>query len=94
MRAKNQSKLMKKGAKKHVDKDIEAIDRAARASVVHMIGETEVMAEKSFRLGKKVLINVGYNILKKNLRQTEIDHSTEKVMVHDSVIRSVVLSNR
>lgn len=54
-----------------VDKDIETIDRATRAGVVHLIGETEVMAEKGSKLGKKVLINVGYNILKKNLRQTE-----------------------
>ncbi|RVX20638.1 Potassium transporter 5 [Vitis vinifera] len=54
-----------------VDKDIEAIDRAARAGVVHFIGENEVIAEKGSKLGKKVLINVGYNILKKNLRQTE-----------------------
>ncbi|RVW54550.1 Potassium transporter 5 [Vitis vinifera] len=54
-----------------VDKDMEAIDRAARAGVVHFIGENEVIAEKGSKLGKKVLINVGYNILKKNLRQTE-----------------------
>ena len=55
----------------NVDKDIEAIDRAAQAGVVHLIGETEVMADKGSGLGKKVLINVGYNILKKNLRQAE-----------------------
>ena len=39
--------------------------------MVHFIGENEVIAEKGSKLGKKVLINVGYNILKKNLRQTE-----------------------
>ncbi|RVX20640.1 Potassium transporter 5 [Vitis vinifera] len=54
-----------------VDKDIEAIDRATQAGVVHLIGEIEVMAKKGSKLGKKVLINVGYNILKKNLRQKE-----------------------
>ena len=54
-----------------VDKDIEAIDRAMQAGVVHLIGEIEVMAKKGSKLGKKVLINVGYNILKKNLRQKE-----------------------
>ena len=50
----------------------------------------EVMAKKGSKLGKNVLINVGYNILKKNLRQTEIGHSTKKVMVHGLVIRRVV----
>ena len=54
-----------------VKKDIEVIDRAAQVGVVHLIGETEVMADKGSRFGKRVLINVGYNILKKNLRQTE-----------------------
>ncbi|KAJ9696432.1 hypothetical protein PVL29_008583 [Vitis rotundifolia] len=73
-----------------VDKDIEAIDKGARPGVVHLISENELMAEKGSRLREKVLINVGYNILKKNLRLTDIGHSTEKVMVHDSVIRPVV----
>ena len=54
-----------------VKKDIEVIDSAAQVGVVHLIGETEVMADKGSRFGKRVLINVGYNILKKNLRQTE-----------------------
>ena len=53
-----------------VDKNIEAIDRVSRASVVHLIGETKVIAKKGSRLGKKVLINVYYNILKKNLSWT------------------------
>ncbi|KAJ9696431.1 hypothetical protein PVL29_008582 [Vitis rotundifolia] len=69
-----------------IDKNIEAIDRGARPGVVHLISEIKVMAEKGSKLGKNVLINVGYNILKKNLRQIEISHSTEKVMVHSSVI--------
>ena len=54
-----------------VDKDIKAVERAVGAGIVHLIGETEVIAGKGSRLGKKVLINVGYNILKRNLRQTD-----------------------
>ena len=54
-----------------VDKDIEKVDRAVLAGIVHLIGETEVIAEKGSGFGKKVLINTFYNILKRNLRQTD-----------------------
>ena len=40
--------------------------------MVHLIDEIEVIVKKGFRLGENVLINVSYNILKKNLRQIEI----------------------
>ena len=51
-----------------MDKDIEAVERGAGAGIMHLIGQTELTAGKSSRLGKKVLINIGYNILKRNLR--------------------------
>ena len=77
-------KIDEKMRQKDVDKENEAIDKAAWAGVI------EVMAKKGSKLGKNVLINVGYNILKKNLRQTEIGHSTKKIMVHGLVIRRMV----
>lgn len=67
-----ESKIMdERRAQEEIEKDIEAVERAARAGVVHLIGENEVMAEKGSKLGKKILINFGYNILKRNLRQTD-----------------------
>ncbi|XP_034691225.1 potassium transporter 5-like isoform X2 [Vitis riparia] len=69
--SKESKQIDEKRCQQDVKKDIEVIDRAAQVGVVHLIGETEVMADKGSKFGKRVLINVGYNILKKNLRQAE-----------------------
>ncbi|KAG6647810.1 potassium transporter 5-like [Carya illinoinensis] len=54
-----------------VEREIEGVENARRAGVVHLIGENEVVAGKGAGLAKRFLINYGYNFLKKNLRQTE-----------------------
>ncbi|KAF5455206.1 hypothetical protein F2P56_024808 [Juglans regia] len=54
-----------------LEKEIEGVEKAWRAGIVHLIGENEVVAGKEAGLGKRFLINYGYNFLKKNLRQTE-----------------------
>ncbi|GAB4841150.1 hypothetical protein Ancab_021894 [Ancistrocladus abbreviatus] len=54
-----------------LEKEIEVVDKAYRAGAVHLMGETEVVAGKGASLGKKILINYGYNFLKKNLRQSD-----------------------
>jgi len=54
-----------------VEKGVEAIEKAAREGIVHLIGESEVVASKGASLRKRILINYGYNFLKKNLRQTD-----------------------
>ncbi|XP_062088418.1 potassium transporter 5-like [Humulus lupulus] len=54
-----------------LDREIEAIDKAWGAGVVHLIGENEVVACKGSGIGKRILINYAYNFLKKNLRQTD-----------------------
>jgi KUP system potassium uptake protein len=61
---------------KHVDeeeveREIEGLDEAWRAGVVHLIGENEVVAGKGAGIGKRFLINYAYNFLRKNLSQTE-----------------------
>jgi KUP system potassium uptake protein len=56
---------------KEVEREIEALDEAWRAGVVHLIGENEVVAGKGAGIGKRFLINYAYNFLRKNLRQTE-----------------------
>ena len=54
-----------------VEKEVEAIEKAVREGVVHLIGESEVVASKGASIRKRILINYGYNFLKKNLRQTD-----------------------
>ncbi|MED6198393.1 hypothetical protein PIB30_065934 [Stylosanthes scabra] len=53
------------------DETIEAIEKALEAGIVHLIGESEVVASKGSGIGKKFLINYAYNFLKKNLRQSD-----------------------
>ena len=53
------------------EREMEIIDKACRAGVVHLIGENEVRASKGASLGDRIIINYAYNFLKKNLRQSE-----------------------
>ena len=39
--------------------------------IVYLVGENEVIAGKEAELGKRILINYGYNFLRRNLRQTD-----------------------
>jgi KUP system potassium uptake protein len=54
-----------------VEREIEALEKACRAGVVHLIGENEVVAGKTAGIGKRILIDYAYNFLRRNLRQTE-----------------------
>ncbi|XAR61298.1 hypothetical protein NMG60_11034951 [Bertholletia excelsa] len=54
-----------------LEREIEVLDQAWRAGVVHLLGESEVIASKGAGVGKRILIDYGYNFLKRNLRQTE-----------------------
>jgi len=53
-----------------VENGVEAIEKAVREGIVHLIGESEVVASKGASIRKRILINYGYNFLK-NLRQTD-----------------------
>ena len=57
--------------KEELEREIEAMDQASHAGIVHLIGENEVVARKGASIGKRFLINYAFNFLKKNLRQTE-----------------------
>ncbi|XP_020972128.1 potassium transporter 5 isoform X2 [Arachis ipaensis] len=48
---------------------IEEIEKGLEGGIVHLIGESEVVASKGSGIGKKILINYAYNFLKKNLKQ-------------------------
>ncbi|XVF72579.1 hypothetical protein PTKIN_Ptkin12aG0132300 [Pterospermum kingtungense] len=54
-----------------VSKEIEFVEQAWQAGVVHLVGENEVVAGKGAGIGKKILIDYAYNFIKKNLRQTD-----------------------
>uniref|UniRef100_A0A803MEY9 Potassium transporter n=1 Tax=Chenopodium quinoa TaxID=63459 RepID=A0A803MEY9_CHEQI len=54
-----------------LEKDIEVIDKAWNAGVVHMMGESEVTANKSSGIGKRIVIDFAFNFMKKNLRQSD-----------------------
>ncbi|XP_015898975.3 potassium transporter 5 isoform X1 [Ziziphus jujuba] len=54
-----------------LETEIEAVDKAWHAGVVHLIGETDLIAGKGSSLSKRILINYAYNFLKKNSRQTD-----------------------
>lgn len=53
-----------------LEKQIETLDQAWRAGVVHLIGESEVVPGKGANIGKRILIDYGYNFLKRNLTQS------------------------
>lgn len=61
-----------------IKREIESVEMAWGDGIVHLIGEAEVVAAKGAGVGKRVLIDYGYNFLKRNLRQTgkvfEIPH--------------------
>ncbi|WCJ21379.1 Potassium transporter family protein [Euphorbia peplus] len=53
------------------DGQIETIEEACKAGVVHLIGENEVIASKGANIAERILIDYAYVFLKKNLRQSE-----------------------
>ncbi|XP_059625740.1 potassium transporter 5-like [Cornus florida] len=53
-----------------MERELEVVEKAWRAGVVHLMGENEVIAGKGANIGKKMLIDYAFNFLKGNLRQT------------------------
>ncbi|KAE8665464.1 wee1-like protein kinase-like [Hibiscus syriacus] len=47
-------------------REIRVVDRASEAGVVHLIGESEVVASKGSRVAKRLWIDHAYNFMKKN----------------------------
>ncbi|KAL4603637.1 hypothetical protein ACB092_10G138900 [Castanea dentata] len=54
-----------------IEKEIEAVDKAWCAGVVHLFGENEVIAGQGAGIGRRILIDYAYNFLKRNLRQSD-----------------------
>ncbi|XP_023892774.1 potassium transporter 5 [Quercus suber] len=57
--------------KEAIDKEIETVNQACRAGVVHLIGENEVVASKGASVARRIIIDYAYNFLKRNLRESE-----------------------
>ena len=54
-----------------VKREIEAVDKAWHAGIVHLIGETEVVAGEGASIGKRIMIDYAYKLLKRNIRDSE-----------------------
>nr|XP_023919633.1 potassium transporter 5-like [Quercus suber] len=53
------------------ERQIETLDKAWHAGIVHFIGETDVVATKGASVGKRILIDYAYAFLERNLRESE-----------------------
>lgn len=53
--------------KEAVEGEMEVVAKACHAGIVHLIGETEVIANKEANISKRIMIDYAYNFLKKNL---------------------------
>ncbi|KAK1316221.1 putative potassium transporter 16 [Acorus calamus] len=51
------------------EREVRKIERAARAAVVHLVRESEVVAKKESSMLKRVVINYAYDFLRRNLRE-------------------------
>ncbi|KAM0856776.1 hypothetical protein ACQ4PT_048852 [Festuca glaucescens] len=51
--------------------EIELIQRGMEDGVVHLLGETNVVAEQNAGLVKKIIVDYAYNFIRKNFRQPE-----------------------
>ncbi|KAK7821627.1 potassium transporter 5 [Quercus suber] len=65
-----------------IEKEIEAVDKAWHAGIVHLMGETVVVASEGASMGKRIMINYAYNFLKRNLRGSKevIDIPHERML--------------
>ncbi|XP_058082734.1 potassium transporter 5-like [Magnolia sinica] len=50
---------------------VEFVEREMNKGVVHLLGESEVVARKGSGIGRRVLIDYAYNALRRNLRQRD-----------------------
>lgn len=63
--------ILEEKQKEDIGKEIETIEKAWQAGVVHLIGENEMVAAKRARYTKRIMIDYAYSFLKKNLRQSD-----------------------
>ncbi|XP_074270542.1 potassium transporter 5-like [Silene latifolia] len=66
----NEEEIMK-SQEAELEREIEVIERASRVGIVHLMGESEVISGKGAGLGKRIVVDLAYNFIKRNLRQTD-----------------------
>ncbi|KAJ0038591.1 hypothetical protein Pint_23878 [Pistacia integerrima] len=54
-----------------MERDIETVEKTWNAGAVHLVGENEVVAAKGSSIGKRIMIDYAYNLLKNVLRKSE-----------------------
>ncbi|KAF3442534.1 hypothetical protein FNV43_RR16450 [Rhamnella rubrinervis] len=84
----DQRNLVEDQQKQHegtLEREIEAIDRAWNAGIVHLIGDNQVIASKDSAIGKKLLINYAYDFLRKNSRQC--DNNVFDIIPHKRMLK-------
>ncbi|XP_074263746.1 potassium transporter 5-like [Silene latifolia] len=67
----NEEEAMRQANENELEKEVEVVDKASRVGIVHLTGENEVVSGKGAGIGKKIVIDLAYNFIKKNLRQTD-----------------------
>lgn len=67
----NNGNVLSRANEEALQGEMELVDKAWRSGVVHMMGESEVIATKGSGLGKRIVIDSAYNFLRKNLRQSD-----------------------
>ncbi|KAJ0096118.1 hypothetical protein Patl1_17089 [Pistacia atlantica] len=63
--------IREENLKEEMERDIEIVEKAWNAGVVHLVGENEVVAAKGSGIGKRIMIDYAYNFLKNVLRKSD-----------------------
>ncbi|KAJ0096125.1 hypothetical protein Patl1_17086 [Pistacia atlantica] len=67
----NDNVIQGENLKEEMERDIEIVEKAWNAGVVHLVGETEVVATEGSGIWKRIMINHAYNFLKNVLRKSD-----------------------
>ncbi|KAH9619116.1 hypothetical protein KSS87_012504 [Heliosperma pusillum] len=67
----NEEETTKMNEEQELEKEMEVIEKASRDGIVHMMGESEIISGKGAGFGKRIVIDLAYNFIKRNLRQTD-----------------------
>ncbi|CAN6468794.1 unnamed protein product [Victoria cruziana] len=61
--------MVSRRADADVAEELAMVDKASRAGIVYLLGETELVAKQGSGLAKRIVVNYIYNFIKRNLRQ-------------------------
>ncbi|KAH7560721.1 hypothetical protein JRO89_XS10G0083100 [Xanthoceras sorbifolium] len=81
-------KIEEEKSEDSMEREIEMVEKAWQAGVVHLIGESEVVAAEGLGIWARVMINYAYNFLNRNLRKFDQvpDHIPHKSMLKVGMI--------